>query len=153
MSVEPPIQIKFSAIELIAKSLEPPIAPIEKENIDFNFLVDIRVSEQQKEALVLTDVTVLKHSDKTKMAFFKLLTSFEIMNFEESFKKVDDHKFEVPLALEILLKSAGLSTIRGVIYSELRGTYLQGAVLPLIDIAGIIMENRKKEEEKQKKKD
>ena len=56
MSVQPPIQIKFSAIELIAKSLEPPIAPIEKENIDFNFLVDIRVSEQQKEALVLTDV-------------------------------------------------------------------------------------------------
>jgi hypothetical protein len=152
MSNQVDFQIKFTAIELVAKSLEPPTAPLEKENVDFDFSVDIKVAEQKKEALVLTDISILRHSDKAKMAFFKLLTVFEIVNFEEVFKKVDEHRYDLPLQLEILLKSAGLSTVRGVIYSELRGTYLQNAVLPLIDIAGVIIENRKKAEESKKQK-
>lgn len=73
-----------------------------------------------------------------QLAFFKTALVFEIFEFDEIFKNVGEDKYDIPVGLEILLKSAGISTTRGIIYSEVRGTYLHGAVLPLIDMATLI---------------
>lgn len=42
-----------------------------------------------------------------------------------------------------MLKGVGHSTMRGKIFSEVRGTYLHAAVFPLIDIATLVNEQRK----------
>ena len=66
-------------------------------------------------------------------------------NFDDYFTKNEkENKYEVPEELEIVLKSAGISTSRGIIFSELEGTYLQGIILPLVDIASLVKKNIKK---------
>jgi hypothetical protein len=147
MSEPVDFQLRFQSIELVAKSLEPPSGQLKDDDLNFNYLVDLKLSPEQKLAFVITDVTLLRISDKSTLAYFKLLTVFQVLNFDDVFKKVDHNVFDVPLQLEILLKSAGLSTIRGVIYSELRGTYLNNAILPLIDIASVIIKSRGNKED------
>jgi hypothetical protein len=138
-------QIKFTSIDLVSKSLELPNTTQNSE-IDFNFLVDLKVSPELKIAVVITDVTLSRDSGRSRLAFFKLICVFEFPEFDLVFPKLDDGKFEIPINIEILLKSTGLSTVRGVIYSELRGTYLQNAILPLIDISSIVLQGRDKKE-------
>jgi len=142
-------EIKFLAIELVSKSLgEPPKEKIEELEFTFTFLVDLRVHPERKIAAVITDTTILKVLDKEQVAFFKILCAFELPDFDQIFKKVDENKYDTPVELEILLKSTGLSTMRGIIYSELRGTYLQNAILPLIDIASLVKKNKKSKVDK-----
>jgi hypothetical protein len=138
-------ELRFSQIELVSKRLALPQSNPEKQDINFNFLVDIRLSQEKKLAVVSTEVTIFNLIDKSELAYIKIFCAFEFPDFENVFKKIEDNVFELPLEIEILLKSAGLSTARGVIYSELRGTYLQNAVLPLIDISSIIIKDRQKQ--------
>lgn len=145
-------ELKIGAIDLIGKLIELPTGqPLQKDDINFDFIVDLKLSPEQKIAGVITDVTILRKPDNLRLAYFKLLTVFEFPKFEDIFTKVGDHAYDSPIEIEILLKSTGISTMRGIIYSELRGTHLNEAtVMPLIDIASIIVENRKKKEVAQK---
>jgi len=144
MTEQTKFQIKFKAIELLAKTLEPPAAGMEPKEINFQFSLDLKVAPEQKTVGVFTDVALLQIPEGKRLAFFRLLTLFEIVNFQEVVKEVHENLYDIPAQVEILLKSTGLSTIRGVIYSELRGTHLNNAVLPLIDIASIVMDARRK---------
>jgi len=143
--------IKFVTIEIASKSLVDPTAIKIKDdkNIDcrFDFLVDVKIGPSEKVALAVTDVTVIEAVTNIQLAKFKTICVFEFPeNFDVYFTKNEENKYDMPVELEIILKSAGLSTTRGIIFSELRGTYLHGAILPLIDIASLIMESRKKKE-------
>jgi len=129
--------LKFTSIELVSKFLyTPPIlnpeAPI---SFNFNFNVDIKVDVEKKMAVVISEISINEITHGTKLANFKTACLFEVADFEKIFVKAGENTFDIPVDLEIILKSAGISTTRGVIFSELRGTYLHGAILPLIDIA------------------
>lgn len=139
-------QIRFDSIDLASKEVKLPKAPIEShDDINFHFTIDLKLSTEKKAALVITDISLQdKRNNNEDLASFKLFCVFTIADFENIFIKVNEKRYQTPLDLEIILKSAGLSTMRGIIYSELRGTYLQNVTLPLIDIAAIIKTNREK---------
>ena len=83
----------------------------------------------------MCDITINELDNQAKLAFFKTICLFEFPEFDAHFTKREDNNFDIPVDLEIMLKSVSISTARGVVFSELRGTYLHGAILPLIDIA------------------
>jgi len=140
-------KINFSGIEIMAKSInEPPIL----ENgaalsFTFNFNIDLRVVAQQKIAIVKTDITITDiDRDLRQLAAFKMACIFQLPDFETIFTKQEENKYDMPVDLEIILKSASLSSVRGIIFYELRGTYMQGAILPLVDLATLIKSDREK---------
>jgi len=137
--------IRLAGIELIEKSMAlPPQSPVDGSNYNFNFSVDLKIGPEEKVGIVLTDVTIVSEVNEVKkeVGKFKTVMGFELPDFHKIIKRIDDNIYDVPVELEIILKSAGISTIRGVIFSELRGTYLQSIVLPLIDIATLIQKQR-----------
>ena len=139
--------IRFTGIELVHKSMKEPTKPLEANTkFNFNFLADLKVSPPLKIAGVMTEVTILNEEEQ-ELAHFKIMCVFELPEFDEIFTKVEENKYDTPVDLEIMLKATGISTIRGVIFSELRGTYLQGALMPLIDMVTLIKDQRKKAEE------
>lgn len=139
--------IKFAGIELLHKSMKEPTKTLDpNDKFTFNFLADLKVAPPIKVAGVVTDVTIINEEGQ-EIAHFKIMCVFELPEFDEIFTKAEENKYDTPVDLEIILKATGISTIRGVIFSELRGTYLQGAIMPLIDMATIIKEQRKKAEE------
>jgi hypothetical protein len=128
--------IKFASIELVSKSLiHPPIlSPDQPLNYVFNFLVDIKLDVNRKIAIVVSDFGINEVTQNLILGSFKILCLFEFPEFEKVFKKVGDNLYDVPMDIEILLKSTAVATSRGIIFSELRGTYLHSAILPLIDV-------------------
>lgn len=142
--------IRFSAIELMSKSIiEPPTDLAREESFGFNFLINVKGSPEQKNALVLVDIAIIWLKENKEVARFKVLCIFDIPDFDTIFTKLDN-KYIIPVDLEIIIKSAALSTTRGMIASEISGTYLRGAVLPLIDLDTIIRNERKQNAEKAK---
>ncbi len=145
--------IKFIAIELVSKSLlEPPkdLDPQENE-FTFNFTIDMKVNAERKLSFVITSMDIVRAKQNDKVADLKTLCVFELPDFEQSFIINDENKtIDTPFELEVILKAASLSTTRGIISSELRGTYLQNAVLPLIDMVTVI-KNAKEKMEAEKK--
>jgi hypothetical protein len=55
-----------------------------------------------------------------------------IENFEDTLKKDEDDKYIIPGDLEGMLKQISISTIRGFMFSEFRGTHLHKAILPIL---------------------
>lgn len=142
------IQMKFTAIELIEKSMaySPPSIPQDNIQYNFNYRIDIKLDQPQKIVVSICDITIVYANDPSiKFAYFKTICAFEFPEFDEIFKRVGD-KFDIPVDIEILLKSTGLSTTRGIIFSELRGTYLHNAVMPLVDLITPIREEHKRKE-------
>jgi len=54
-----------------------------------------------------------------------------IENFEEKIKLNDERKYVIPTAFEMFMRSVSISTTRGIVYAELRGTYLHNAIMPV----------------------
>jgi hypothetical protein len=139
-------QIKFVAIELISKSIsDPPPNLKPQEAFNFNFGADLRVDPEKKIAASISMSNIVLVSNNTEVANFKIICVFELPDFENVFSKVSDTKYDTPIELEIILKSASVSTLRGVIASEVKGTYLQGTVLPLIDMDSLVRSQRQQE--------
>jgi len=140
-------QIKFIAIEIVAKSFkEAPtsLKPGEPINISFNYLVDLNVIPERSLTMVVTNVDIFISPENTDVGNIKTLCVFEVGDFNNVFDIQSGKPTSIPLDLEVLLKSTGLSTTRGLIHSEVKGTYLQGAILPLVDIGTLVVEQRAK---------
>jgi hypothetical protein len=58
---------------------------------------------------------------------------FEIANFEDVIKLEADGKVNIPQSLIETFNIISISTTRGVMFSTFKGTFLHGAVLPIID--------------------
>jgi hypothetical protein len=142
-------ELKLAGIELISKFLlqDPSLGESE---CYFNYLVDLKLNDEQKVGAVITDISILSKPDNRQLANFKTMMVFEFPKFEDIFVLVGEKTYSVPVDLEIMLKSAGLATTRGIMFSELRGTYLHTAPFPLVDIATPILERQKKSEESKK---
>jgi hypothetical protein len=140
------INITLQRIDLVSKSIEvPPANLISPDEISFNFVVDIKLGAPEKLAVVVTDISILwPKEDNKRLAFFKTVCVFHFPGFDEIFTAIEDGRYEIPFDIEVMLKTTGLSTTRGMIYSDIKGTYLHGALLPLVDINKIIRDDREK---------
>lgn len=135
------ISFGLREIELIESKLAHPDKKL-PDDITFHFNLDIeyRVFPDKERVLVLTKVRVSNEEDK-EMELGKITTScaFEIKELE---KWVDDQeRLVLPQDLKTTLNSVALSTTRGVLYSEYRGTFLDKALIPLIDVQNLTEDN------------
>lgn len=138
---------RLSNIEMPLKFVGFPTngVPIPKpETLSFNYVLDVQIDSQNKIAFGVTNVTIFPPEDRTmKLADFQVVCSFQFEDFDEVFVKGEADIFTMPVEVEISLKSICYSTARGVLFSELRGTYLHFAFLPVDNIGLKILEDRK----------
>jgi hypothetical protein len=143
-------KIKFVGAEFISKNLSQPPDEILKDqkpqDFNFDFLVDVKVDAPRNSALALTDLSISDKGKKNILSSYKTICVFELQDFDKLFIKVADNQYDMDVDLEIILKSTAISTTRGMIISELKGTYLHGAILPLVDMASLIKAQRAERE-------
>ena len=128
------VQMQMKAIEVLNNSLTVPAnhnAPL--SNFIFNINIESRADEGKKLVFVIVHVEI-KNDDQT-LVLGTISTSciFEIGNFENVIKVHGDGRVDIPQLLIETLNSISLSTTRGVMFSTFKGTFLHGAVLPIID--------------------
>lgn len=130
---ENPIKFRFAGIEIIAKSLSE-IRPTNLINTNVLFDLKIEVKVQAELKMVLPYVTVKIRSAEIPdyLASFIIACFFEVEDFDNAILLNEQGLHVIPPELDMTIRPVSISTARGIIYSELKGTYLQNSIMPVV---------------------
>ena len=128
------VEMQIKAIELLNSSLNLPANP-QAQITDFNFNINIesRADAVNKLVFVIVHVEIKNDDHSIVLGALSVSCIFEIVNFEDVIKVEVDGKVNIPQRLIETLNIISISTTRGVMFSTFKGTFLHGAVLPIID--------------------
>ena len=131
MEQEKNISFKLKNIEFIESSLTAINSPIGIDTI-FNFNININHLINIKENLIAIKPNVEILADKNDIILGKLSASL-IFEFENLENFVVNNEVKLPTDIIVTINSISISTIRGIMFSTFKGTYLHNAFLPIID--------------------
>jgi hypothetical protein len=138
------IEMQIKAIELLNSSVKLPANPNNPiTNFNFNIGIESRIDVENKLVFVIVYVEVKNDDQSIILGNLSVSCIFEIVNFVNVIKVETDGKVDIPQRLIETLNSISISTTRGVMFSIFRGTFLHGAVLPIIDPRQFYIENPK----------
>lgn len=125
-------KIRIEGVDLLNKSFHNvPIAP----NDMFNHQLKTQAVGDENKNLVIVFTQVKISNIKEPIILLgeiNIAMRFGIENFKEDFPKNESGKYLIPIEVENLLKSIAISTLRGIMFSEFKGTSLHNATLPII---------------------
>lgn len=127
--------IKIHGIELIEKHLFRLVAGININEQLFDLVIQGTVDKANKLIIYFVTGTIRpKSDDQIELGRITIACGYYIDNFEEAvISNTDDGKFTIDGNLDLTLRSLSISTLRGVVFSEFRGTVLHKVFLPIID--------------------
>jgi hypothetical protein len=119
-------------IQLLEKSLGIVAKRVDDNNLDFDISMNINVEQTKHLSIHMFAVKVKSKPDNRILASLSIVCVFEIFNFETVFQPnaIDTG---LPQGLLNLLNTVVIGTMRGVMFSEFRGTALDNAILPVLD--------------------
>lgn len=133
-------QIKFrlKEIQIISKKVaQPPIHiiinGIQNEML-FDMKSDFKVDAEKKIVAVITYTGIRELQSEEYLADFSFAYLFEVIDFDKYIKLTSENVFHIPEQLVPTMKQVAISTSRGIIFSEVRGTYLHNVMMPIINI-------------------
>lgn len=127
------INIRLHGIELISSSfIQNPESSLARAiNFNFNINVENRIDAVRKLIVSFVKVEIREVGKDLILASFSVAVGVEVVEFEKMLV-MPDNTFFIPPQLDSIVKTISISTTRGIIYSELRGTYLHLAHLPIV---------------------
>lgn len=134
-----PIKIRINKIELLSKSLLDKPNDFIGNDIQYLYNINNHISFEEKGIRNICQIAFKERGKEYELAKFTISSLYEVYEFDNVFKK----NTKIPPDLDLNFIFISYNTIRGVIFSELSGTYLDKAVLPLMDVN----ELRKKQQE------
>ena len=132
---------RIKDIELLEISLNQPLEPLKNQTIfHFNLGLEQKIYADIKLVKVITKIGVSQDNNEAQLASITVGCIFEVINLEEF---IDTKTKQVNLSESILntFNAISISTVRGIMYSQFKGTFLQHAILPVIDTAAIMKTN------------
>lgn len=135
MSTEGTSEISFQimGMEILDSCLNAPSSPLPtNSNFQFELGIEHRFNIEKKLVIVICDVTV---KDQSKDILYGQLRGSCIFFIEKSedFFMPENKSLNLPEPFIVTLNSITISSIRGLMFSFFRGTFLHQAVLPVID--------------------
>lgn len=125
-------KVRIDAIELVQKALYRNEV-FEKDLFNFEVKTQALGDSEKSIVIVIIVVEITKFNEsKDLVAEFTIAVIFKVENFKEVFDKDENNLFIIPLEFENLVKTISISTMRGIIFSELRGTQMHKVILPII---------------------
>jgi hypothetical protein len=135
------VSYKLSAVELLNMEMKHP----QQDNVDlssfhFDLKLQHRVNTEKQLVFVITTITVMNQDKSVQMATMQTSCIFEVQNIQQLVDSENNVKFPNTFLDEI--NSIAISTTRGIMYAEFKGTFLHKAFLPVFKA-----ENLKKNKE------
>jgi len=132
-----PIRFLLANIDMLESKMYFPSA-IKVDLRPFDFVVKAKsfINKDNKSVIVIVDATILSEKKASKLGFVKVGYVFDLQNSEDLINKKSG-KVILTAEFQKLIKIVAVSTTRGIVYSQFRGTFLHGAILPIIDAKGI----------------
>ncbi len=137
--MEKEIKFQLTDIEILDVALHHHI--IEKiAPVHFNFNVNLEHRTNIKENLiqVICSIEILSQDKESRLGFFKAGCIFSVHNLSEHMDA--EKKTVLPSPVINTFNSVTISTVRGMMFSQFKGTSLHAAILPLIDPNAMLKE-------------
>jgi hypothetical protein len=134
-----PLSFQIKGIELLETCLIHPKFPIPEFIIfQFDIKLEHKFNIEKRIFSVFVSIEIFDEDHKNKFGSFSVSCNYEIENFNDF---VDSRKnMALPDEFVITLNSISLSTARGMMFNQFRGTFLHGACLPIIDPKTFILQ-------------
>lgn len=127
------INIRLHGIELISFGFIPrPLEGFEGKNYNFKYNIDNSVDYQRKLIVSMVKVDVSEAGKELTLATIIVGCGVEVKNFDEVIKTTSGNLPDVPDNLDLVVRTVAISTTRGIMFAEFKGTYLHGAMLPIV---------------------
>lgn len=126
------IEYKLVNIEILDTEIHSPEDPL-SNNTTFNFELSLeqRFNVEKNRIYILCDIITLNQDGKQQLGRIRSSCIFEVAELEKYITKDKKTTFEENFNLTLV--SISISTTRGLMFSTFKGTFLQGAILPIID--------------------
>lgn len=143
MSKDQQLKFQIRGIEILDVNLIHPNIPIPSETIfHFNLHLEHRVNIESNLVIVTASIDVIHEDKTTKLAFLKASCIFEVTNLHD-FINEPDKAVVFPDEILVSFNSVSISTIRGIMFSQFKGTFLHSAILPIIDPKSFVAQHVK----------
>lgn len=128
------VSFQLRGIELLNVQLNHPEKPL-SEQIPFHFDVNVehRINTDNKLVIVICTVKILNKKEGLTLGSLKASCVFEIANMNDFVDEKNENKVTFPQNTLITFNSITISTIRGIMFSQFKGTFLHNAQLPVIN--------------------
>lgn len=143
------IFVRIDGINILEKVLFPTFYTENSTEFNFELKTQSLISNKPNIIATVVSVNIKKLGEDKLTARFTAEFGFEVPDRDNVIANDKEGNSTIPIDLENYLKSISISSMRGIIYSELRGTSLHGAVLPIIlidtlkPIEGSVLDNLK----------
>lgn len=127
------VQLKMKGVELIKSQINPFVPGFTAKEFQFTLNVETKLDPLQQLAFIIISVDIKADDRPDILGVISSACIFGIDNFEKVFKKITEDKYDTSDDLMFMLISISVSTLRGIMFEQLRGTYLHMAFLPIID--------------------
>jgi hypothetical protein len=127
-----PIQYRFIDIQIIMKTLQAPSREGITGIFHFDIRVDTKVKAENNLVIPFVEVKIRDGDNPDYLATFVIACLFDVKDFASHVNVNENGLHVVPPHLVTVLHQISISTARGIIYSELRGTYLNSAIMPVL---------------------
>jgi len=132
-----PFNFQVKGIEILETGLHTPKTPLDDStNFGFDLQVEQSFNLENELGIITCAINILNNESKEKYGHFKASCLYYIEDLENFIDK-KNNTANFPENIVIMFNSISISTIRGVMYGAFRGTYLNGAILPVVDPNGI----------------
>lgn len=117
--------------ELVISRLAP---GLQVNNFNFDIGIETNIDQNQKIVIASTRVRINADDKITELGKVHCACIFSVQNFEEVIVAKGNNTFELADSFAETINSIAISTTRGFMASELKGTILHYAFLPIIDV-------------------
>lgn len=131
MDISQNINFRLKNIEIAQSSLTA-IDYALPDNVIFKFNINIEhlVNIDQNLIVIKPIVAIFVEDEQSILANLSVNLVFEI---EDLASFAIEKEVKLPSDIIIAMNSISISTLRGIMFSTLKGTYLHNAILPVID--------------------
>lgn len=115
-------------------------SPAERRNLTgFTFDMRFRTDANIKESIVgvFVDVLIKDQEINDQVGQYSAVFHFNVDDLDKIVLGNELNQVEIPQPLLSTLFGISTSTLRGLMFSAFKGTFLHGAILPLIDIGAL----------------
>ncbi len=128
------IDLQLKSIELLRGSISLPSVPeVSLNNFNFNISLESKADATNKILFVIVSVEIRSEDQNHVLGSLAVSCIYSIVNFDDVVKIEADGKLDIPQPLVEILNSISISTVRGVMFSTFKGTFLHNAFLPIVD--------------------
>lgn len=125
--------LQFAAIEILERSIALPENMTEAP-VNFNFNINVTMQINESDSVVIPRVSITVNEKQGGVQFGKIVVNnvIKIANLNDFLIKENGNN-AINQELVKKLSETAISTTRGVMWDSFRGTFLHGALLPVID--------------------